>query len=165
MKKYAVIFLIFVLPLSSIADNRVNRETVEKLLKVVNAESRMNIMYSQMDTILKGMAKQLGVKKSERAVFDKFMTKVVIAMKQEMTWDKTKGPMIDIYIKHYTEKEIKDLIVFYESESGRALIKKQPLVMKDSMHISQSMFREFMPKMKKLSEELQKNIAAARMKK
>jgi hypothetical protein len=92
------------------------------------------------------------------------MSKAAAAMKGEMTWEKMKEPMIDVYLKHYTEIEINDMLAFYNTESGKSIIKKMPAVMEDSMLISQKMFKEFMPRLKGLSDELQKDLKQARMK-
>jgi hypothetical protein len=73
-----------------------------------------------------------------------------------------KEPMIQIYLKHYTEKEIKDVTAFYKTESGQAMIKKMPLVMQESMMVSQSMYKDFMPKMQELSVELKNDLQALR---
>jgi hypothetical protein len=57
------------------------------------------------------------------------MSKAAAAMKGEMTWEKMKEPMIDVYLKHYTEIEINDMLAFYNTESGKSIIKKMPAVM------------------------------------
>ena len=56
-----------------------------------------------------------------------------------MNWAKMKKPMIKIYLKHYSEKEIKDMVAFYKSDSGQSMIQKMPAVMGDSMLLSQEM--------------------------
>ena len=164
MKKAAMVLLIAMIPIFVSAEGNVKRETVERLLSVMNVEKMIDSMYSQMDQMFVGMAKQLDIKESEQPIFDKFMLKVASAMREEMTWQKMKEPMIDIYIKHYTESEINDLLAFYSSDSGRSIINKMPAVMQDSMLISQSMLRDFMPKMKELSKELGKELKLARSK-
>ncbi len=128
----------------------------------MNAESMIDNIYSQMDQVMQGMWQQLGVKPSEQEMFDKFMSKMVSIMKSEMNWAKMKEPMIKIYLKHYSEKEIKDMISFYKSDSGQSMIQKMPAVMGDSMLLSQEMMKDFIPKLQKMSKELEEELAAAR---
>ncbi len=45
--------------------------------------------------------------------------------------------MVPMYKKHFTRDEIKDLIVFYESETGKMLVKTQPLIQQEIMPYSQ----------------------------
>lgn len=144
------------------ADDKDQRRQVERLLEVMKVEQAIDSMYSQIDQMFVGMAKELGVKQSEQPIFDRYMQKVAAAMKEEMTWQKMKEPMIDVYMKHYSKAEINDMLAFYSSESGRSIIAKMPSVMQDSMQISQAMFREFMPRLKQLSTELREELAQSR---
>lgn len=164
MKKIAMVILMLMTPVVTQASEGVKRETVERLLEVMNAEAIIDGMYSQMDKMFVGVGQQLGVKESEQQIFDSYMKKVTAAMREEMTWEKLRGPMVDIYIKHYTEKEVNDLLAFYSTESGQSMIRKMPLVMQESMQISQTMLQGFMPKVKVLSIEFKEELVAARSK-
>ena len=146
----------------AVANKESKRESVEELLNLVDAKSVINTVYSQMDQVFKGMGQQLGVKPSEQEVFDKFMSKVASMMKEEMNWDKMKDQMINIYLKHYSEKEIQDQITFYKSDSGQSMIKKQPAVLKDTMMFSQNLVKNFIPKLQKISQELEAELKASR---
>ena len=150
--------------ISAVSGKESKRESVEELLKLTNSKSMIDTVYSQMGQLFKGMGKQLGVKPSEQEVFDRFMSKVASMMKEEMSWDKMKESMINIYLKHYTEKEIQDQIAFYKSESGQSMIKKQPAVLKDSMMLSQGLIKNFIPKLQKISQELEEELKASRNK-
>jgi len=155
MKKIIVICLLCTLTAISYAADTSKRERVEELLVLMNASS-------QIDQMIQSMAQQLGVKPFERELFDKYVAKMVVLMKSEMNWDKMKGPMIDLYLKHYTEKEIGDMVVFYKSDSGQSMIKKMPAVMRDSILISQDMMKDFIPKMQAMSIGLKNEINTAR---
>ena len=48
------------------------------------------------------------------------------------------------------------------TESGQSMLKKMPAVLKDSMAMSQKMVQDFLPKMKVLMEEFQKEIETYR---
>ena len=162
MKRIIVCFLLFTLPGISYSADESKRESVEKLLVLINADSMIDTVYSQMDQVMQRMGQQLGVKPSEQEIFDKFISKMVSMMKSEMNWAKMKEPMIKIYLKHYSEKEIQDMIAFYKSDSGQSMIRKLPAVMRDSMLLSQKMVKGFIPKLKKMSKELEEELAAAR---
>ena len=124
MKRLIAIFLLLIIPSISFAEDLSKRENVEELLVLMNVDSIIDNIYSQIYQMMQDMAQQLGVKPSERELFDKYAAKLVSIMKNEMNWEKMKGPMIDLYLKHYTDKEIQDMSVFYKSESGQSMIKK-----------------------------------------
>jgi hypothetical protein len=162
MKIRTIVLLALLAPALVSAEEGVKRETVERLLKVMQAEKIIDVMYAQIDKMFQGLGKDLGVEESEQAIFDKYMSKVAAAMKEEMSWQKMKEPMIDVYLKHYTEKEMSDLMAFYSSESGQSIIGKMPAVMQDSMLISRSMLNDFLPKMQQISMELQQELEESR---
>jgi hypothetical protein len=162
MKIRIIVLLALLVPALVSAEQGVKRETVERLLKVMQAEKIIDVMYAQIDKMFQGLGRDLGVKESEQAIFDKYVSKVTTAMKEEMSWQKMKEPMIDVYIKHYTEKEMNDLAEFYSSESGKSIINKMPAVMEDSMLISRSMLKDFLPKMQQISMELQQELEESR---
>ncbi len=134
------------------------RESVEELLRVTNMDSIVDSMYGQMTQMIEGMGKQLGVKPDEQPIFNAYMNKMFSAMREEMSWKKMKDPMIDIYLKHYTEKEIQDMLAFYESDTGRSMVSKTPAVMADSMQFSQSMVKSFLPTMQSITQEFKRDL-------
>lgn len=161
MKKLLIGTFCLLIHLSVLAESS-KRESIEELLEITNVDSMIDSMYGQMDQMLIGMGQQMGVKPSEQHIFDNFMKKIVASMKEEMSWEKMKEPMIDIYLKYYTEKEVQDMLVFYRSETGRSLIEKMPIVMGESMALSQEMMQSFMPKIIEMSEDLQEELEAHR---
>ena len=50
--------------------------------------------------------------------------------------------MIPVYQKHFTHEEIKALIAFYESETGKMMVKKQPIIQREIMPFSQQWGRQ-----------------------
>jgi len=162
MKKLIVLCLLCMLPSMAHAEDLNKRENVEKLLVLLNADSIIDNIYLQVHQMMQGMARELGVKPSERELFDKYTAKIIDVMKSEMNWKKMKEPMTNLYLKHYSDKEIRDMVSFYKSESGQSMIKKMPEVMQDSMLISQGMMKGFIPKMQAMTEELRHEIDQAR---
>ena len=72
--------------------------------------------------------------------------------------------MIDLYMAHYSEQELQDMLAFYQSETGQSVVKKMPEVMAASMQITQQLMKDVYPKIMQMSkayaEELKKQRAA-----
>ncbi len=162
MKKIFIVILLLFLPITVYAENGVDRATVEELLEVTNVKSIVDTMYSEIDQMLEGLATQLGISEEEQPIFKKYLTKVKASVNEEISWDKMKDPMIELYMKHYTEKEIRDILAFYKTDTGKSLVEKMPLVMQDSMQLSQSTFRKTLPKIQELAEEMQAELLQVR---
>ena len=161
----AIIIFIAVLGLNTNAEaNSAQRDTVEALLIASGADATLDAVYAQFDGMFANMAEQFKIEESERASFKKHMHKVNLMLRDEMNWDTLKEPMIDLYMAHYTEQELQDMLAFYQSETGQSVVKKMPEVMAASMQITQQLMKDVYPKIMQMSkayaEELKKQRAA-----
>jgi len=157
-----ILLICFLSSFSVFAADTNKKAEIEELLLLMNTDAMVDSMYSQMSQMMQGMGQQLKVKPKEQAIFKKFTARMFSTMKEEMNWEKMKGPTIEIYAKHFSEKEISDMIAFYKTESGKSMVKKLPAVMTDSMMMGQNMMKNFIPKMQKISQELQSELTKHR---
>ena len=162
MKKVYVLILSMLFMFNVNATEVASKKSVEKLMELTEVSKMMDAMYSQITSMFNNMPKQMGMSDKEKPLFKKHMDKVVKLLKKEMNWDKFKSPMIDIYAKRFTEEEIQGLIKFYRSELGQAMIKKMPLILQDSMIVSQEILKDFMPKVQAVAMEMQEEIKQSR---
>lgn len=160
MKRLIITALLLLLPFSAISAKESNKKSVEELIMLMDMDSMVDAMYSHLEQTAPDMAKGLGVDPTEQASFARFMTRYISLMREEMSWDKMKGPVIEVYQKNLTEKEVQDMLVFYKSETGQSMIKKMPLIMKDSMAITQSLLKDFYPKLQTLAEQFKEELKA-----
>ena len=160
----ALMIIIATLGLSSpaVADSG-QRETVEALLIASGADSTLDAVYAQFDGMFANMAEQFKIKESERASFKKHMQKVNLMLREEMNWDTLKAPMIDLYMAHYTEQELQDMLAFYQSETGQSVVKKMPEVMAASMQITQQLMKDVYPKIMQMSKAYAEDLKKQRV--
>jgi hypothetical protein len=141
-------------------------KSVEKLLELTQAGKMMDSAFAQMDGIMKESMKQVTKGKplspEEQAIMDKQQAKIVAIMKEEFSWDKLKGPFVQIYSETFTQAEIDGLIKFYESSTGQAFVKKQPELMQHTMKVMQERMGPMMQKIQQMTEEMAKEMQAAK---
>ena len=162
MNTRLIALLLITASFGAFADDAGKRANVDKLLELTDADAMIETVYSQIEQMTGTLSSQLEIKPSEQQYFDKYMAAVTRLMQEEMGWDAMKDDFIEIYMTHFTEKEIADLVVFYESDTGRSLTRKMPQIMQDSMLLSQNMLQSILPKFQVLAQELQNDLRAAR---
>lgn len=162
MKALVALMLCVFLSANALAAEQSRRESVEELLNLMDMDAMLDGMYGQLNQMAAGMGRQMGVQPSEQALFDEFMAEFVGLMREEITWAKMKEPMIDIYLRHYSEEEIQGMLAFYGSDVGQSVIAKMPVVMGESMQISQAMMTDFMPKVQQLAQDFKKRVDQSR---
>lgn len=155
--------LLVVAPLSVHAQ-QVDKTTVEKLLEVTNAKSMIDLVHAQLQEQFSQWPKQLGVKEDEQAIVEKYLLKINDMMKSEFSWERIQPQIIDIYTANFTQKEIEDILAFYQTDSGRSLLTKMPVVAQSSMQLSNDMLVSALPKIENISKELQAELETHRQK-
>ena len=148
----------FLVNFSVSADDSSRRQDVEQLLVDMKADSLMDAAYTQAEQMMLQMRDQFQIQDSESEMFTSFVNQNTQIMREEMGWDKLKQPMVDIYVKHYTDKEITDMLAFYQSESGRSMVDKMPLVMQESIMLTQALAQPMMIRMQTLTVEFHKEL-------
>jgi hypothetical protein len=134
---------------------RANVSSVRELLAVMDVRTTFDNMWPQMESFLdQSMKASLQGKTITPAMNSELVrvrTKIMSIMMDEFKWDKIEPMFIEIYRKSFTQSEVDSMIAFYRSPAGRAVTKKMPLVLNETMSLTQ---RIMVPMMKRLDDEL-----------
>lgn len=138
----------------------VNRASVETLLEVSEARKLLESTQQQLEQMLQTLLQQKHLSAAQRPVVEKFSHQLLDLIQAEISWEKLHEPMIDIYMKHYSQQEIDEILAFYRSETGQSLLKKQPQVVQETMQLSQQAAQNLLPKIKQLTDDMRRELQA-----
>lgn len=161
LKKFILIcyFVLLCTPLYSGVPE--HRALAEELIKITDVDTVMDKMKAQVSMVFEQIKAQLGLEETEKPKLDKYSARFETILQEDMAWSKVKEQYVDLYIKFFTESEIKDLIKFYKSDLGQKVTSKMPELMQESMFISQTHMQAVIPKLESLTEEMHKEFAPA----
>lgn len=161
---YKVFFAVFLIIFSSysLADESTKDKKLNELVNLMDMDSMVESMYSQMEVMTQNMFTQMGVQPSEQAIFDEYYNQIMLILKEDMSWSKMEPLVVDIYRRNFTEKEIDDMLAFYKTDTGKSLLKKMPVVMQESMQMSQSLMQQSIPKIQVIAKQLGEALAKSR---
>lgn len=161
---YKVVLAVLVLMFSPslLADEASRDKKLNELVNVMDMDSMVDSIYSQMEAMMKNMATQMGVKPEEQAIFDEYYNQMTQIIKDDMSWAKMEPLVVDIYRRNFTEKELDDMLAFYKTDTGKSLLAKMPVVMQESMQISQVLMQQSVPKIQAKAQQLGEALAKAR---
>lgn len=92
-----------------------------------------------------------------RPKFEKAMKKVQKFMLTEMSFEKMKPAMIQLYAKEFTEKEIRDVLPLLEDEKYQRFAAKQLIILPKASKLGADKAQELQPAiMKMVQEEMSK---------
>ena len=69
-----------------------------------------------------------------------------------------------IYSTHYTDEEIKHMLDFYASKTGKKIIEKQHIIIKETMIVKQKIYQELMNQLEKKKNQKSNNSKILRIK-
>lgn len=117
-----------------------HRAAVEELFAILNLEKNMRDTTSAM---LNMMVQQNPSMSSSRDAVQKFLDKY-------MGYAAVKDDLIGLYTREFTESEIKDLIAFYKTPTGKKSLQKMPILTQSAIQISQMRLQEHLPELEKI---------------
>ncbi len=128
-------------------------ELAEELLVLMAVPEQIEQSFSMIKEMQVQQMRQLGVadEKIEEGVT--YHDKVMDIIARELSWDKLKDEYVQIYADMFSKTQLRELIAFYESPTGKAYIDKTPEIMRRTMSISQQKTMEIMPRIQKLIRE------------
>jgi len=159
--KLKIIVLFSVLSLFSslaTADEASHRSAAEELLLLTKVDKMMQPLFEHMEVMMEQQFDQWGAPEEARPILKKYTTKMFEMFEEELSWEKMKDEYIDIYVRTYTEDEIKAISDFYKTPVGQTLIEKMPKLMQESIAITQRNMQGYIQKMEQISAEMANEI-------
>ena len=131
-------------------DEPADETIVRELIQVTEAAKLLDDVYTQVDAMMAAsMTEALGgrtVTAEQQALFDEMRKRIIEIFRESMNWSTLEPMMIDIYRKSFTRAEVQDMLDFYRTDAGRAVIAKMPLVMQNTLGAINGQMTAMMPK-------------------
>ena len=119
------------------ADLQNRRKAAEQLMATMDMEMLFNEAIKASMDLQVQQNPQLG---QYRSVMEEFFSKY-------FTYATIKEPLTTVYAESFTEKELKDLIAFYQTPTGQKAAKKQPELMQKGMQLGQQEVKNHLPEL------------------
>lgn len=140
MKKIFFI-LIVLLWVSNCVIGQDKSDDLKKLFEVMDAEKTMSEMMDNIKPILKKQAELEFKNDEDKLNYSKYLD-YILGEVERISTRMLNEDMYALYDKHFTQEEIKYLIQFYESPTGKKFIEKTPQITKELM---ETMMQKYMP--------------------
>jgi uncharacterized protein len=73
-----------------------------------------------------------------------------------MSWQALREDYIKIYMEEFTEKELKDMLSFFKTDTGKKMASKQTILMMKGAQLGQSKVQEHMGELQEMLQKLDK---------
>lgn len=140
----------------------------ESLRQLFEATHVSRILDTYMTTIDSGM--QAGMRAAlqgttpnakQQQIIDDMRAQIVKEFRTTLAWPKLEPIYIDIYRRNFTQQEVNDMLAFYRTPSGRAVVDKMPATMQQAGQAVQGMLPQLLQHMKQIQSDAIERLRAA----
>ena len=149
--------ILFSVTVAAHGDDASKAAKVQEFFKVAKLDQlSAQIMRQTMDQVNAGMMQQMyGVKlqPDQQQRMKEFSEKVSGVISDALGWQKLEPEYIRMYSAAFTEQQMDEILAFYKSPTGQAMVEKNPVLLKQSSAIVQERLAIAMPEVQKLTKD------------
>ena len=144
------------------AATRPSEESIRDLLEITDTRRVLDSMMAQMDVAMKNAMAQASKGKPAspelNAIIDRVQTKTIKMLNEELDWS-ILGPIyISVYQDHFSQEEVDGMLGFYKTPVGKAVIRKLPAVIEQSMLAVQNRMGPMLKKAELIQKEAMREM-------
>lgn len=126
-----------------------HRAATEELLQVMGVEkSSVSAAQSYFDVMVQ-----------QNAQMADFKDVLVKWVQSTLSWDNMGPRMTDLYMRTFTEAEIRELIAFYKTPIGQKTLQQMPMLMQEGMKIGTDLAKEHQGELEQAIKARQKELS------
>lgn len=162
LRLLAVLGLLICLVAPARADEASKRAKIHEMFAMLHMERNVQQMLDGVMKQVSAMSQQMGTGKAPpeiQAKLDDFQKRVMDLVTAQVSWEKLEPQYTELYAQTYTEQEVDDILTFYRSPSGEAMIAKTPELLQKSMAMGQERMQAVMPQLMQMVQDFAKEVA------
>ena len=140
-------------------------ESVTQLLAVSHVDRILDQYMKQVDAGMQaGLRQALKDQKptaKQQQIIDEMRGHIVSVLRDTLNWTKLEPTIREVYRKNLTQGEVNDIVKFYQSPSGRALIDKLPTIMQQTSEAVQIMLPPLLEQLNSIMKDSVAKLKAA----
>lgn len=154
--------LLFAAPLTAHADEPSKRAKIDEMFSLLRIDALMQQMTAAAQAQAKATMQTMapGTDAATQAKAEEFMGKMFDLITEELSWKTLEPEMAQLYSDNFTEAQIDDILTFYKTPTGKALLDKLPQLSTAGMQIAQRRMVDLEPKMKALVDQMTQEITS-----
>ena len=146
--------LVAIVSAPTLAASASHEAKAERFLELVNADRLTVAVYAQVQQMFAQRFAEAQAPESRKAVLERYQTKADAELDKAIGWGKLKPEMVDLYTAEFSEKELAELIEFYQSPLGSKVLTKLPQLNAHSARLTQVKLEGAVPHVNKLLAEM-----------
>ncbi|MEO7030007.1 MAG: DUF2059 domain-containing protein [Acidobacteriaceae bacterium] len=153
-------------PLAAHAETPSSKQAkAEELLQLTHMDHMMTQMLDQLSARMKSTADEqaanMHMTPKQKIIYDDYQQKLNQLLAGNLTWDKMKPIMVQVYSNTYTDQELDGILNFYRSPAGQAMVAKSPELMTKTRTAMMDRMGSLQSQVQQLSKDLGEKMQQA----
>lgn len=144
-----------------LADAKSQAANAEQFLLMAHADKLATPVFAQVQQMFAQRFAQANGPASKKALLESYQAKANAVLEKAVGWKQVKPELVELYASSFSESELKELIVFYQSPLGKKLMEKMPALSAQSAQLTQKRLETAVPEVNKLLAEMTKQLEPA----
>ena len=141
------------------------RAKVEELMATMHIDSMMDQMTAmakaQVNQATQALPGSDALTPAQKQISADYQQKSMDLVMGTVSYKALEPEIVKLYVDTFTDEEIDGISTFYKSPTGQAMLKKSPQLMSAMMQFMQGKIADLQPKLKALTDQFAKDMAAA----
>ena len=156
LKKIIILFL-FVSSATGASESR--HKVAEALIEAMQMDYQFQVMADNLRALQARQINTLGLDPKAKPVIDKYLEDMTNLLFTTLSQQNSQQQYAEMYAKAFSEKELRDILAFYQSETGQAFLKHSPEIMAGFTQIAESQLASIQDQLIDLQQTFQSDLA------
>src|SRR5215469_5664355 len=111
-------------------DARPTEDSVNRLFEVMHTSQFLDNYLAEVDTMMRSSMRQAlhgeQLNAEEQQIIEDMSSELASLVRHEVSWESMRPVMVDVYRNTFSQREVDDMLKFYRSPSGQAVVAKLP---------------------------------------
>jgi hypothetical protein len=157
LKLALVLVIASLAPFSARADDASKIAKIHEFFRITKVgeltDHTMTVTINQVTTRLTGRYASAQLTPAQQRQVNEFTARIKGLILSSMSWKSLEPEYTKLYADAYTEQQIDDLIAFYKTSTGQAVVEKTPMLIQQASELAQKRLAAAMPQAQQLSTE------------
>lgn len=158
---FAALLLALTLPIAAHADDASQRAKAADLIAIQNTERTIQQIAANITTQLNDAADRAAgpdATPDQKAKVDDFKKQAAQLIDTNLGWTAMKPALVDLYVKSFTEDQLDQILAFYKTPAGAALLEKMPELNKQFGQLGNDRVTGLRDQLQKAYQDLQSSL-------
>ena len=142
----------------SLAQADSHKDTAYKLLEAMKIDAQLEAMAENIKNLQARQLSQLAIPQAAQPIVNDYLTKTQQLLVSTFKSDTVREAYANAYTSVFTEAELKQVLAFYTSPSGKKFLEKQPELNQQVLKVAEQQVAAIQPQIQALRMELQEKL-------